>query len=416
MLAAAVGLMLNVGCEDSELSRLLGLSKKKNDAVVQPQESSNNSAVENSEAKESESKESGSGDGTQSNYDNSNQNGEGTSNTQNNNDGSAQNGEGTSDAQNGNDNSSQSSSLPQTQSGGNANGQANGSSTQNNEGTSNAQNNNDSSNQDGNLQQVQSDGSANGQTNDGESQTPAIQAVDISQAQSPETPAGIQPMDIDVPSGKNYIKVLQISGTKHPNDLGYAGTWEYFDPTPVGTERIKYGTSNPADIDEVGIWEFQMIQDGNVTTAFNESLTIVDSTTFSLSVKAAVINAGIISVSFSVRTSTPTASAERGIFYTNMISSHILATFPVVAGNIYDFYAYNSVSLELTMNSDGLVRLYGGTIVANTTYYGALSYPVAKNVQKGVIEKGAGMSIVWIKTAPADTPTYGRNNFWGRTK
>jgi hypothetical protein len=219
MLAAAVGLMLNVGCEDSELSRLLGLSKKKNDySSQQPQETSSQSAVENAEetttedsenleAKESESKESDSQDGTQTS--NSTQNGEENNSqngTQSGNDNSNQNGEGTSDVQNGNDSSSQSSSLPQTQ----------------------------------------SDGNTDGQTNNNGSP----------QNQISENVGGIQPLDIVMLSGKNYIKVLQLSGNRNPNDLGYTGTWEYFDPTPVGTERTIYGTTKPNDLGEVGTWTF----------------------------------------------------------------------------------------------------------------------------------------------------------------
>jgi hypothetical protein len=346
MLAMAVGLMLNVGCEDSELSRLLGLSKKKNDSSAQqPQETSSQSAVENiedsettesSEVKESESKESDS--------------------------------------------------------------------------------------QDGNLQQTQSDGNANGQVNNGESQT--LQTVDIPQAQAPENVGGIQP-DIAMPSGKNYIKVLQISGTKHPNDLGYAGTWEFFDPTPVGTERIKYGTSNPADIDEAGIWDFQMIHDGNVTVAFRESLTITFPNDFDLQIQSAVINAGVISVIFyfQYKSQTPFSSETGTIFRSTMVGAAHKYGYPV-AGSVKftDSFGFipipdEHVSWDLVMNIAGVVRLYGkDSLQPGSLYDGILSYPVAKNAQKDVIKRGEGISIVWIKTALADIPTYGRNNFWGRTK
>jgi hypothetical protein len=150
---AAAAVMLNAGCEDSELSRLLGLSKKKNDAVVQPQESSNNSAVENA----------------------------------------------------------------------------------------------DGSNQDGKLQQTQSDGNANGQANDGESQTPTSENSKVQE---------ITPTSLLFPSDKNYKKVIQIAGTKHPNDMGYAGVWEIIDTTPPGTEKSIYGTQTPNQLGEVGTWAF----------------------------------------------------------------------------------------------------------------------------------------------------------------
>jgi hypothetical protein len=190
----AVGLMLNVGCEDSELSRLLGLNKKKDDSVAQPSQQQDNKSVsenekeitsENSKTTEnSDGKESNSGDGTQS----------------------------------GND-----------------------ASTQNSERMSGAQNNNGGSNQDESLQQTQPDGNTNGQvTIDesqtqvsetvGEFQTPAIQAVDIPQAQAGETP------------GNNY-KVLTIYGTKHPNDLGYAGTWEFVEAS-VNDNTIQGSPAN----------------------------------------------------------------------------------------------------------------------------------------------------------------------------
>jgi hypothetical protein len=261
---AAAAVMLNVGCEDSELARLLGLSKKKNDSAVQPSQQQDAKSVsenekettsENSKTTEnSDGKENGSEDGAQSGNDNSTQNSEGTPNAQNNYGCSTQDG-----------------NLQQTQSDGNTNEQTNDNSTQNSEGASDVQNNNDGSNQDENLQQTQSDGNTNGQVNDGESQTPTIQAGDISQAQSPETVGesqiqtststseiigGIQPLDIVVPSGKNYIKVLQLFGNRNPNDLGYAGTWEYFDSTPVDTEKIIYGTTEPNALGEVGTWEF----------------------------------------------------------------------------------------------------------------------------------------------------------------
>jgi hypothetical protein len=94
--------------------------------------------------------------------------------------------------------------------------------------------------------QIQSDGNTDGQTNNN----------GLPQNQISETPAEIQPMDMTIPSGKNYIKVLQLSGNRSPNDLGYAGTWEYFDPTPVGTERMRYDDQKPQDVDEVGEWTF----------------------------------------------------------------------------------------------------------------------------------------------------------------
>jgi hypothetical protein len=183
--------MLNAGCEDSELARLLGLSKKKNDAVVQPQESSDNSAVENaeeaatkdsenSEAKESESKESDSQDGTQPG--NPTQNGEENNSqngTQSGNDNSTQNSEGTSDTQNNNNNSNQ-----------------------NSEGTSDTQNNNDSSSQSSSLPQTQA-----GETSD------------------------------------NNYKTVTIYGNRHPNDFGYAGTWEFVKAS-VNVPQVAISSAN----------------------------------------------------------------------------------------------------------------------------------------------------------------------------
>jgi hypothetical protein len=381
MLAMVVGLMLNVGCEDSELSRLLGLSKKKNDAVVQPQETSSQSAVEsaeetatkdseNSEAKESESKESDSQDGTQS--------GDSTKNGEENN---SQNG-----TQSGNDNLNQ-----------------------NNENTSDTQNNNGDSNQDGILQQTQSDGNTNGQTNDGEIQTPAIQAVDIPQAQSPETAAGIQPMDIAVPANKNYIKVLQISGTKHPNDLGYAGNWEYFDPTPAGTERMRYDDKNPAAVDEVGSWTFVPTR----TTVY------VD------------VNVALTEVYFS---SNPTLSIGKGVAISYPRGNEVpyqvpnTAVITLVNGSngyatlatLRDYFDIEVIVLAqnnaTTQNATVTVAQYWARVLFNVSANPNRYWIYRISVEQEYPTAQLNRNNIWKKTTLSALPVPNRVNNWGRTQ
>jgi hypothetical protein len=195
---AAAAVMLNAGCEDSELARLLGLSKKKNDLAAQLSQQQDNKSVseneketasENSKTTEnSDGKESGSEDGTQSENDSSNQNSENTSAAQN--------------------------------------------------------NNADGSNQDGNLQQAQSDGNTN------EIQTPALQDAVLPQVQAGEAP-------------DNNYKTVTIYGTKHPNDLGYAGTWEFLETNKITyltiTALPEIGGFNQLE----GIWSFNSHVQGN---------------------------------------------------------------------------------------------------------------------------------------------------------
>jgi hypothetical protein len=360
MLAVVVGLTLNVGCEDSELSRLLGLSKKKNDSSAQQsQETNSQSAVENaeetatkdsenSEAKESESKESDSQDGTQSNNDNLNQNNENTSDTQNNNGGS---------------------------------------------------------NQDESLQQTQSDGNTNGQVNDGESQTPAIQAGDISQTQAPETAAGIQPMDIAVPANKNYIKVLQISGIKHPNDSGYAGTWEYFDPTPVGTERIRYDTQNPKDVDEVGTWEFVLTR----TMAYVDVKVLIPGP-FAANASAAHIGSGV-TIEYPKGNNVPYQVPNTAVISGTMIDT-------VSSGSQRDFFGGEVV--VIVQNNPTTA---GGTVTVNQYWIKPLvavselpgRYWLYRiSVEQEYPTAQLNRNNIWKKTTLSTSPATNRMNNWGR--
>jgi hypothetical protein len=319
MLAVVVGLMLSVGCEDSELSRLLGLSKKKNDfSAQQPQENNNNPVVENV--------------------------------------------------------------------------------------------------------------------------------------------GGIQPMDITVPSGKNYIKVLQISGNRSPNDLGYAGTWEYFDPTPVGTERMRYDTKKPQDVDEVGEWSFfDPVPVGTEVTRYDitrpedageigtwqfvdceipykdvtSAYKIYADRVEDVSLLSIFINKNFMS--FRGKITLPNMSAtnsDRSLFVSNGTSLFNGISLVHWENSYYELVPANGVTdttnaLTLQVSTNRLYLLntpkaVGGIYDINfdVPIKVTTAQPDAKNIWRKTALGSTvlGRVNVWQKTVPSTSPVPNRVNNWGRTK